>query len=59
MKCPNCGKELEAEVYSNPKCFCLYCENGDFGTDYTIPSKAVEEVEKAYEWNAEMVGERE
>ena len=56
MKCPNCGAELKADVYSNyPKKgqleYCLYCENGDFGTDYTTPSKAVAEVESAYMWN--------
>ena len=56
MKCPNCGAELKADVYiSYPKKgkleYCLYCESGDFGTDYTTPSKAVAEVESAYKWN--------
>lgn len=53
MKCPNCGSELKADVYREfPKImFCLYCESGDFGTDYTSPSLAVAEVESAYKWN--------
>lgn len=56
MKCPNCGAKLKEDVYRNyPKkgqlAFLLYCENEDFGTDYTTPSKAVAEVESAYRWN--------
>ena len=53
MKCPNCGSELKADVYHGfPKImFCLYCESGDFGTDYTAPSLAVAEVESACKWN--------
>lgn len=41
MKCPICGAELKSESYSNmPKIgtknyqSCVYCPNGDFGTDY-------------------------
>lgn len=31
-----------------PPKMCIYCETGDFGTDYTSPRKAVAEVESAY-----------
>ena len=50
MKCPNCGSELKADVYNVfPRIvFCLYCESGDFSTEYTLPSLAVAEVESAY-----------
>ena len=53
MKCPNCGSELKADVYNVfPRIvFCLYCESGDFSTEYTLPSLAVAEVESAYKWN--------
>ena len=53
MKCPNCGSELKSDIYRGfPNImFCLYCESGDFATDYTIPSLAVAEVESAYKWN--------
>ena len=53
MKCPNCGSELESDVYNVfPRIvFCLYCESGDFSTEYTLPSLAVAEVESAYKWN--------
>lgn len=53
MKCPNCGSELESDVYNVfPRIvFCLYCKSGDFSTEYTLPSLAVEEVESAYKWN--------
>ena len=58
-KCPFCGAELESEVYRNiPHSYkgykfrsyeyTLYCPNGDFGTDYTSPSKAHEELVSAY-----------
>ena len=55
MRCPNCGSELKADVYRNfPKkgqlVFCLYCESGDFGTDYTTPTLSVAEVQSAYKW---------
>ena len=59
-KCPFCGAELESEVYRNmphsymgykfSSCeYTLYCPNGDFGTDYTCPSKARKELVSAYQ----------
>jgi hypothetical protein len=57
MKCPNCGAELQFEAYRKlrhgqyePQ-ICYYCQNGDFGTDYTNLSMAIAEIESAYRWN--------
>ena len=60
MECPNCGTKLKSDVYRNylkkgQITFGLYCENEDFGTDYTTPSKAVAEVESAYRWNETLL----
>lgn len=60
MKCPNCGAELQTDVYRKlrqghhaPQ-ICYYCPNGDFGTDYTHPTKAIAEIESAQKWNEQM-----
>lgn len=62
MKCPNCGTELQSEVYRKirpghhePQ-ICYYCPNGDFGTDYTHPTRAIEEIESAQNWNEQRKG---
>lgn len=58
-KCPFCGTKLESEVYRNmPHSYMgykfrsyeytLYCPNGDFGSDYTCPTKARKELVSAY-----------
>jgi len=55
MKCPICGAELESESYRNMppigvKTYqsCVYCPNGDFGTDYYAqPSKLFAELQSA------------
>ena len=59
MKCPNCGAELQSDVYRKlrhghhgPQ-ICYYCPNGDFGTDYTHPTRAIAEIESAKKWNEE------
>lgn len=46
---------MTTEAYNQTGClkYFIYCENGDFGTDYTTPSKALAEVESAYKWNSE------
>ena len=57
MKCPNCGAELQSDVYRKLRPghyeaqICYYCPNGDFGTDYTHPTKAIAEIESAQRWN--------
>ena len=49
MKCPICGEELKSESYSNMppigvKTYqsCVYCPNGDFGTDYYAQATKLE-----------------
>ena len=52
LKCPICGEELKSETYGNmPKIgaktvqSCVYCPNGDFGTDYYAqPTKLMDEL---------------
>lgn len=63
MKCPNCGTELHSEAYRKlrpghhgPQ-ICYYCPNGDFGTDYTHPTRAIAEIESAYKWNEQREGD--
>lgn len=56
MKCPICGEELKSECYRNMppigvKTYhsCVYCPNGDFGTDYYAqPSKLYAELQSAW-----------
>lgn len=63
MKCPNCGAELQSELYRKMRPghyapqLCYFCPNGDFGTDYTYPTKAIAEIESANKWNAQREGQ--
>lgn len=49
MRCPICGEELKSEAYGNMppigvKTYhsCVYCPNGDFGTDYYAQATKLE-----------------
>ena len=59
LKCPNCDREeLNYETETRTQCgrevlSCMYlwCENGDFGTDYhASPKRMMEELYSAYEF---------
>ena len=56
MKCPNCGAELQFDVYRNmrpnryPPQFLIFCPNNDFITDASSSSNAITEVESANNW---------
>lgn len=46
MNCPICGRQLKMETILNPRLTALYCENGDFCTDYyRTPSCAIKEAQ--------------
>lgn len=57
MKCPNCGSDMESEIYRNLRKgsiglqMIVYCPKGDFMSDSANPSRVESEVESAYEWN--------
>ena len=45
-RCPFCGKELKWDRINHSS--CLYCENGDFISEYSTPSWCLYEVLCSY-----------